>query len=157
MKQLAIFLLAATSIFFAFCKSENGGVQEVKSGSAAELVRLPTNADGSVDTTKTAKMTFEEAIFVFDTVDQGAIVEHEFKFKNTGVAPLLIHEAVSSCGCTVPEFPKDPIPPGGSSAIRAKFNTDGKSFQQSKMIRVTANTFPNQTSVTLKGYVREKK
>ena len=84
-------------------------------------------------------------------------VEATFKFTNTGSIPLIISGASSSCGCTVPKWPEEPIPPGGTGEISAKFNTEGKHNAQKKMIQVTANTYPNETSVTLKGMVLPKK
>jgi hypothetical protein len=80
-------------------------------------------------------------------------VEHRFKFKNTGQVPLTILNAISSCGCTIPEWPEDPIPPGGTGEILAKFNTTGKPNDQKKTISITANTYPNLTKVVLMGHV----
>ncbi|HAD11713.1 MAG TPA: DUF1573 domain-containing protein, partial [Saprospirales bacterium] len=59
----------------------------------------------------------------------------------------------SSCGCTVPEWPEEPIPPGGTGEIKAKFDTEGKMKEQKKTITVTANTYPNETKIMLKGMV----
>lgn len=148
-----ILLLLALAV--AACKND-GGPKEVKATDPNDLIRLPVNADGSVDTTKVAKMVFEQSDFTFDTVREGEIVLHEFKFKNTGPVPLVIADAKSSCGCTVPEWPKEPVPPGGEGSIKAKFNTEHKKNDQHKGIRIFANTYPSPVQVDLRGYVIPK-
>lgn len=150
------------SLIFAFawmaCKNDNGGVQEIKGGGPnSELVRNPVTANLPADTNQLARITFEQPEYDFGTVNEGAIVEHTFKFVNTGKIPLTILKARSSCGCTVPEWPEEPIPPGGIGEIKAKFNTEGKLREQKKAITVTANTYPNDTKVTLKGIVNPVK
>ncbi len=79
-----------------------------------------------------------------------------FRFTNTGKTPLLISEARSSCGCTVPEWPQSPIAPGESGEIRARFDSNGRTGQQQKTITVLANTYPMGTSVRLSGQVLRK-
>ena len=49
-----------------------------------------------------------------------------FKFKNTGDGPLVIHQAIASCGCTVPQYPKEPIKPGESGEVTVTYNGAGK-------------------------------
>ena len=60
-------------------------------------------------------MTFEEVAYNFGTVKEGDIVNHTFDFVNTGNVPLLITNAKSTCGCTVPDWPKEAIAPGQKS------------------------------------------
>ena len=81
------------------------------------------------------------------------MVTHVFKFVNNGKGPLVISKANASCGCTVPEYPRDPIMPGDSGKISVQFNTTGKLGQQSKTVTVTANTNPSNTELTLIGKV----
>lgn len=85
-------------------------------------------------------MKFEEMEYNFGTIKQGESVTHEFKFKNTGKEPLLINTAVGSCGCTVPEYPKEPIKPNGSGVIKVTFNSTGKSGPQDKTVTITYDT-----------------
>jgi hypothetical protein len=150
-------LLATALLLSAGCKNDGAeSVQEIRSGDGpnSSLIRNPATADLPLDTTKLARITYEDATFDFGEVNEGAVVEHTFKFKNTGNVPLSILNARSSCGCTVPEWPKEQIPPGGSGAITAKFNTEGKLNEQKKWIYVTGNTYPNETKVLLKGNVK---
>src|SRR5688572_8968843 len=62
----------------------------------------------------------------FGTINEGQVVEYTYSFKNVGDAPLIIQNAQGSCGCTVPEWSKDPIPAGGTGFVKAKFDSNGK-------------------------------
>jgi hypothetical protein len=122
--------------------------------SKADIIRMPVSANPQVDTTLVAKMTFEETVHEFGTVLEGKQVEHVFKFKNTGKVPLLISDSKTTCGCTVPNFPKDPIAPGESGEVSVKFNTAGKKKEQNKPISLIANTYPARTVIYMQGYVQ---
>ncbi|UYQ94236.1 DUF1573 domain-containing protein [Chitinophaga horti] len=88
-------------------------------------------------------ITFENAVHDFGKITEGEIVEYSFKFTNTGKGSLLIRNAVASCGCTVPEWPKEPIKPGESGYMKVSFNSKGKpeGFTE-KEITIEANTEP---------------
>ena len=96
---------------------------------------------------------FIETEHDFGTINEGDVVEHTFKFKNTGEAPLIIQSAKGSCGCTVPTWPKDPIPVGGEGEITAQFNSKGKPNIQNKTVTITANTWPKQSTLRIKAMV----
>ncbi|MDX1628519.1 MAG: DUF1573 domain-containing protein [Fulvivirga sp.] len=96
---------------------------------------------------------FEAEEHDFGTITEGDVVEHTFKFTNTGEAPLIIQSAKGSCGCTVPTWPKEPIPVGGTGEIVAKFNSKGKPNIQNKTVTITANTWPKQTRLRIKAMV----
>ena len=66
------------------------------------------------------KIVFEETVFNFDTIMQNGNAEHVFCFANEGDAPLLITSAFSSCGCVVPEWPREPIAPKAKASIKVK-------------------------------------
>ncbi len=78
---------------------------------------------------------------------------YKFSFTNTGTEPLIIENAVGSCGCTVPEYPKAPIAPGASGEIKVVYKPNGQSGAQQKTVTVTANTEPNQTILRIKADV----
>jgi hypothetical protein len=99
---------------------------------------------------------YEQPVFDFGAVDEGEIVKHAYVFKNTGTEPLVISNCKGSCGCTVPTWPKEPIPPGGTGEIKVEFNSKGKPGPQSKRVTVTANTTPTETFIEIKGEVRGK-
>lgn len=85
-------------------------------------------------------MTFEQPEHDFGEIEQGAIMEYNFKFTNTGTKDLIIQDAITSCGCTVPEWPKEPIKPGATGFMKVVFNSKGKFGYQEKEITIKANT-----------------
>ena len=100
-------------------------------------------------------MSFEKAEHDFGTIEQGTPQETVFKFTNTGNAPLIITDAKSSCGCTVPNPPKDPIAPGESGELKVNFNGSGQN-QVTKTITVTANTEKGSELLRIKAFVNPK-
>ena len=101
-------------------------------------------------------LQFQNVEHDFGTINEGQVVEHTFAFKNTGEAPLIIQSAQPSCGCTVPDWTKEPIPAGGTGYVKAKFDSNGKPNIQNKSITVTANTWPKQTVIRFKAMVTPK-
>ena len=84
-------------------------------------------------------ITFSESIHDFGAIEQGEIVEHIFKFENTGSEPLILTGVRTTCGCTAPSWPKEPVAPGESSEILVRFNSRGKAGLQNKVITVSSN------------------
>jgi hypothetical protein len=87
-------------------------------------------------------MAFTELNHDFGEVVQGEKVEYDFKFTNTGDRDLIITDATSTCGCTVPDWPREPIRPNTSAYMKVVFNSAGKEGFQEKQITVRANTNP---------------
>ena len=100
-------------------------------------------------------ITFEEVKYDFGSVAQGGIVDHTFKFKNTGNAPLVISNIGVSCGCTTPEWTKAPVMPGKTGSITAHFNSTGKIGMQNKVLTIESNAASGSTTVALVGEVKE--
>lgn len=98
---------------------------------------------------------FDESEYDFGKVKDGEKVTHVYKFTNTGKEPLIINSAKGSCGCTVPQWPKDPVAPGATGEIKVEFNSKGKAGQQSKTVTIMANTDPNPTQIIIKGMVEK--
>jgi hypothetical protein len=120
----------------------------------------PASTDGitaAVDTTVMPKMKFQNDTHDFGKISEGDKVNYKFSFTNTGKTPLIISNAVASCGCTTPVWPKGPIAPGAGGLIDVTFNSLGKKGLQDKMITITANTNPRQNVVHMIGEVLEKK
>jgi hypothetical protein len=101
-------------------------------------------------------VSFDSEIIHFGTVTSGDQVKVVYTIFNTGEKPLYVYDAKGSCGCTVPEYPLEPIMPGESGTITAIFDTKGKSGEQQKRVTITANTEPVQTYLVLTGFVTEK-
>lgn len=116
-----------------------------------------TNVNSTLAPTGPATtIEYENNKFDFGTINEGEVVKHIFKFKNTGNEPLLITNAKGSCGCTVPTWPKEPVAPGASAEIKVEFNSKGKPGRQSKKVTVTANTTPTETFLEIMGEVKGK-
>jgi hypothetical protein len=113
----------------------------------------PATTAPATDPASATSISFVSDKYDFGTLKEGKKVTHVYKFKNTGTKPLLITNAQASCGCTVPEWPKEPIAPGGAGELKATFDSKGKMGKQTKSITVTANTIPAQTIITLSGEV----
>ena len=92
----------------------------------------------------------------YGTIAQGAEPNRQFTVTNTGDAPLIMSGCQGSCGCTVPTWPKEPIPPGGTGEIKVEFNSKGKPGRQTKRVTVTANTNPTETFLEITGDVKGK-
>lgn len=90
--------------------------------------------------TRFATMDFSENEFDFGTIKEGQKVEKNFTFKNNGLVDLVITNVQGSCGCTVGEYPKQPIKPNAESVIKVSFNSRGKQGKQEKSVTITANT-----------------
>ncbi|MCC9136902.1 DUF1573 domain-containing protein [Pontibacter silvestris] len=84
-------------------------------------------------------ISFEESEHNFGDITQGDVVEHTFKFTNTGTQPLVIERVSVTCGCTTPNWTKEPVMPGKTGFVTAKFNSAGKMGQQKKAITVHSN------------------
>lgn len=119
----------------------------------ADLVELPISADGQNKTGRLPKMVFDKELHDFGIIKAGEKVSYSFRFVNRGGGDLIIQSASGSCGCTVPDFPKEPIPPGREGYIRVMFNSEGKSGIQEKQVTVLANTLPNTITVRVKAEI----
>ncbi|WP_130734198.1 DUF1573 domain-containing protein [Flavobacterium sp. J27] len=105
---------------------------------------------------KYPKIQFNKLEHDFGTIKSGEKVETEFMVKNIGEADLIILEAHGSCGCTVPNPPKEPIKPGSSAPIKVSFDSTGKTGQQSKTVTLTTNTETGKETFTIKANVLPK-
>ncbi|HLP20446.1 MAG TPA: DUF1573 domain-containing protein [Chitinophagales bacterium] len=123
-----------------------------KKGVMPESVKL--DAELLKDTTTISFV--DSTTFHFDTIMQDDKVEHTFHLVNTGDKNLLISRAFGSCGCTVPEYPKDPVKPGDTASIHVTFNSAGKKGEQHKNVTIVCNTEVRNEMVYLAGFVKTK-
>lgn len=106
----------------------------------ASFLILGSAVAQSAESTNGPEITFEDENHDFGDITQGDVVEHVFKFENTGEQPLIISNVKTTCGCTVPSYPKgEAIAPGASGEITVKFNSRGKMGTQKKVIRIVSN------------------
>ncbi|MEO8211291.1 MAG: DUF1573 domain-containing protein [bacterium] len=99
-------------------------------------------------------LQFEEERHDFGIIEQGEKISFAFKFKNVGKGDLVIRAAQASCGCTVPEYPKEPVKPGDSGVINVTFNSEGKEGMQEKTVTIISNTVPNNYILTITGNIK---
>ena len=98
-------------------------------------------------------MVFEETEHQFGKINQGDKVTHTFVFTNTGDAPLIINSASGSCGCTVPEWPHEPILAGAKGEVHVIFNSAGKRGPQNKSVTLNTNQGETPMRIYIKGEV----
>ena len=98
---------------------------------------------------KKAEVKFEVSKHDFGDITQGDVVEYTFKFKNTGTAPLVLTNVSTTCGCTAPSWPREPIMAGESGEILVKFNSAGKMGMQNKVVTIYSNAVNNPERVSI--------
>lgn len=166
MKNLVriMLLLSLSLVVMASCRDKEAEkrIAQLESriaeleGTGTGVSTAPTNTAAVPETKPEGPlpaMEFATLEHDFGTISEGDVVEYTYKFKNTGDAPLIIQNAQGSCGCTVPDWTKDPIPAGAEGFVTAKFDSKGKPNIQNKTVTVTANTWPKQTVLRFKAMV----
>jgi hypothetical protein len=144
MKKILLTILGA-SVLAVSCNNPKATL----SGTDSATVSTATSKSG-------AFISFETNNYEFGQIKEGEKVTHEFKFTNNGTVPLIISNATASCGCTVPEYPKEPIAPGAAGVIKVVFNSEGKPGMQQKVVTITSNANPASTELYLTGEVKSK-
>jgi|TARA_B110000444_G_scaffold159865_2_gene149496 hypothetical protein len=100
---------------------------------------------------------FDKINHDFGEIRDGDIVETIFTFTNSGNSDLKILNASGSCGCTVPEYPREvPIKPGESSEIKVKFDSSNKPGMQRKTVTLVTNTSKGKELLNIKAFVLPK-
>lgn len=101
-----------------------------------------------------AVMTFTETVHDYGTIKKDSDGSYEFKFTNTGNEPLILSKPRSNCGCTVPEWPQEPIMPGQSNVIKVTYNTKILG-PINKQVTVLSNASNSPVVLQIKGNVTE--
>lgn len=154
MKKVMLMVAAVAMIAFTSCKDEGKVAEKMTNKAETELAQ--TTQDGDSATDQFPELEFDQNRHDFGTVTEGDVVEHEFTFTNTGNAPLKVMKANPSCGCTVPDWSKDPIAPGEKGSMVVKFDTRGKLGKQNKSVRLTTNTKKGNETLTFSAVVEKK-
>lgn len=144
MKIVYIFLLAITLTSCLNDDSKNITVN---------LVQNPNSARQIQNDIKEPIVSIEKDFFDFGELNQNESIETEFIIKNTGNAPLLIRSVKASCGCTVPEWPKELIDVGSTAEIKVTFNSGTKKGKQNKTITLVTNAIPSTKVLLIKGTI----
>lgn len=105
----------------------------------------------------TARMEFAEKEYDFGVITEGQKVQKDFKFINSSNTDLVISNVQGSCGCTIGEYPKDPVKPNEEGIIKVKFNSEGKFGKQEKSVTISANTENQKEMLKIFAEVQDKK
>jgi hypothetical protein len=149
MKRIIIPIYSAVLILISLSSCD----QKTDGKVTSDMVNNSATASGEENIPVSA-IKFDQDTFNFGTVMEGERVSHAFTFTNTGKNALVISKAIGSCGCTVPEWPKEPIAPGAKGKIDVVFNSENRLGKANKEVTVYANTEPATSKVTLKGFVK---
>ncbi|EJF10509.1 MULTISPECIES: DUF1573 domain-containing protein [Pontibacter] len=162
MKKNFLFALAlGAAMTVTSCDQNNTTEAEATAAETTATAEQPQQIDNpnvvptsqTTSTENAAVMTFEESEYDFGTIKQGEVVEHTFTFTNTGKTPLVIESASASCGCTAPDWTKDPVAPGQKGEVKVRFDSNNKAGQQAPTVTIRANTEPNIVRIAMKGNV----
>jgi len=145
MKKNSLIALVSISLITFSCKEKATEKIENANVEAAALRDASAN--------KMAVMSFDKTFHDFGQITQGTPQQTVFTFTNTGDAPLIITDATSSCGCTIPDYPKNtPIAPGQQGQMVVNFNGSGQN-QVTKTINVQANTANGSELLKIQAFV----
>jgi len=156
------FAIIAFAAIFMMASCGNEAAEQAKTDARSAVTTpaaAPTTPDATPVTTPpaptgpTTSLNFSETEFNFGKVVAGEKVSHTYSFTNTGNEPLIISNAKGSCGCTVPEWPREPIAVGGTGEVTVVFDSKNKKGPRNQKVTLTANTDPPQTFIYLKGEV----
>lgn len=143
-----IFFGALLVVLQVSCNSQaNTNSSSVEEESSAVAVTEDNTAVGVIE--------FENSVYDFGTIKEGKVVEHIFKFKNIGNAPVILAQVSASCGCTTPDYSKEPILPGKEGEVKVSFDSKGQLGKQQKIVTVSSNAERSVTTVQLTGTVEK--
>ena len=121
----------------------------------AFLVKAQDAAQPKPVNSNAPEISFEKTVHDYGTIVQGANGTCNFRFTNTGKEPLILSRPQSSCGCTVPSWPQEPILPGKSDTIKVTYNTNNFGGI-SKTVTVSSNARTDKVVLQIKGTVTPK-
>jgi hypothetical protein len=142
MKRLSFLAFIALSALTTACNQEGYTKHKKDLIDPTKLVHNPRTINGipPEEAANLPVLTFADTAHNFGTIKEGEKVTYDFAFANTGKSPLLINSAEGSCGCTVADYPREPIPPGKSAVMKVVFASAGKQGHQEKTVAINTNT-----------------
>jgi len=123
-------------------------------GSVSAQEKQTAKTETAAAKSTAGKFKFKEETHDFGEVAEGPAAETDFEFKNVGKEPILITEAHGSCGCTVPQWPKEPIMPGKKAKIHVTYNTAGRVGAITKDVYITSNAEQSPMVLHIRGTVK---
>lgn len=145
-------ILLSTLILTASCSKQGNEQKQISS----DEIQNNSTVDNPSENRDEAKIVFEEYEHDWGEINEGETVLHTFKFKNEGTKNLVISNVQASCGCTTPEWTKEPVEPAGEGKIVVKFSSTGKGGLQKKTVTVYSNSNPVATELSIKTFVNRK-
>jgi len=106
--------------------------------------------NNSIVENKNTIVKFDTLFHDFGTIFQGESVAFSYKFKNVGNSDLIIKDAISSCGCTVPNYTKQPVKPGDDGVVEVIFDSKGRYGNQYKSVILKLNTIYGEKTLSFK-------
>jgi hypothetical protein len=146
------YLVILFGVLITACNSGKS-TEETPEKISPDAVIISATASGENEAEKRPAFEFTETNYDFGTINSGQEVSHDYRFKNTGNADLIISQVKASCGCTQPKYPENPIPPGEEGVISVTFRSEGIAGQVVKDITILANTLPTTKVLTISGEV----
>lgn len=125
-------------------------------GASVAVAASVENVKPATEQVEGPGIKFEKTVHDYGTIEQGANGDCEFVFENNGTEPLILSNVRSSCGCTVPSWPREPIMPGKKSSIKVHYDTN-RVGGISKSITVSTNGNPERVVLSIRGSVTPKK
>ena len=148
--SLIAFLIAFSSLFFFISCETDPSIKIKEANVISTKERLENSEDFPV-------IEFDKNNHDFGEISEGDIAETEFVFTNVGDSDLIIPDASGSCGCTVPDYPKNtPIKPGESGKIVVKFDSNNRPGLQRKAVTLITNTAKGKQILNIKSIVIPK-
>ena len=144
MKKILYLCLAALLV---------AGCQSKKADADVDLIRNPRSAAGYDETEKMPVITFDSDMHDFGRLSAGESISYSFHFRNTGNADLIISGASATCGCTVADYPKGRVAPGGEGYVTVTFKSAGKSGQQFQEVTIVTNAQPSRARLKIMAQV----
>lgn len=154
MKKYFLGALSIATLLVATACSNDKKMEGDENADLVDLVRNPITAGAeTANPDELPNIKFDTEEHDFGTIQQGEKVQYAFKFKNTGKVDLIISSAQGSCGCTVPQYPKQPLKPGTEATIDVTFDSAGKQGKQNKTVTLITNCIPSTKVLTIMGDV----
>ncbi len=149
MKKSIIICLAIISIGLISCKE--------KASSKIKVSNLETAKErDAIIELGSPIIEFDREEYDFGTITEGDVVDGEFIVFNKGKTDLILTAVKPSCGCTTPDWTKEPIKPGESGIIKFSFNSRGRKGKQNKSITVKSNAEKVTEIIRIKGNITAK-
>ena len=154
-KKIIILAFVSSLLLVSACKKneeseQHSGISNPAQLGIPDIEKRVIPKDG-----KYPEMTFESKDHDFGTIEADSKVNYSFTFKNTGEADLIITRAMGSCGCTIPEYPKEPIKVGETGKIDVSFNSANKHGNQKKSVTIYTNTKAGAESLYISASIKE--